>query len=103
MQDGEQQVLTELLARIEIAEEIHSLVQSWMTQAPEESDELWETLSADPETAKTALYQIVNMAAADKIFQFSELLMMDRFREKLGVSQQDYQEIVNTIEKLVAR
>ncbi len=101
MQESEQNVLAELLARIEIAKEIHSLVQSWMTKAPEESDDLWETLSADPETAKTALYQIVNMAAADKVFQFSELLMMDRFREKLGVSQEDYEEIVKAIENLV--
>lgn len=72
-----------------------------MSEAPTESEDLWESLSADKDTARTALYQIVNMAAADNVFQFSELTMMARFREKLHVSMEDYQEIISSVESLV--
>ena len=74
-----------------------------MTESPVESEELWLSLSANPETAKTALYQIVNMAAVDNVFQFSELTMMDRFREKLNVSMTDYQKIISDVENLIGK
>lgn len=96
----ERAVLSRILATISLADEIHSVVHAWMTEPPIETPDLWENLSADNETAKTALYQVVNMAAADDVFQLNELSMMSRFRGKLNVSLEDFDEIVSAVENL---
>ncbi len=99
--ERERVILSQIIARIDLADEIHSVVHNWMNEPPSESEGFWESLRSNPETAKTALYQVVNMAAADHVFQFRELSMMAHFRGKLNVSLEDFNEIITTIEKLI--
>lgn len=101
IQESEKKVLSEILMRIEIADEVHSIVTGWMQTPPEENDELWERLAKDPSTANTVFYQVVNMAAADQVFQFSEMQMIVLLREKLGIDIEESQKIIKDIERIM--
>ncbi len=69
----------------------------WFDQAPPEPD--WHGLRADHDTAVAIVRHAADMAAADDTIQYQETQLLERLREQLGLSEQDFQAIMVEVEQ----
>ncbi|MFP4599553.1 MAG: hypothetical protein ACOC9J_05380 [Persicimonas sp.] len=93
LKEQERRFLGDLVERSEAGSE----ASKWFTEPPAEPD--WNRLSADASLAATVLRQAIYMAATDKTVQYEETLVLDRLREQLGISKEDFQRIQQEVER----
>lgn len=91
--DQERRFLGELVHRS--AAGVDAMV--WFEQAPPEPS--WQKLRADTDTATAIVRQAVYMAAVDETIQYQETLVLERLREKLGLSDKQFHGILLEVER----
>lgn len=93
LKERERTFLADLVQRSEEA----SGVTHWFTNAPPQPD--WDQLRDAPDTARAVLRQAVYMAAADETVQYEETMLLERLREQLGLSEQEFHQILREVEQ----
>jgi tellurite resistance protein len=93
LREQERNFLGDLVHRSEAGAQ----ASAWFKQAPPEPD--WQALRADDESASAVLRQAMYMAAADETIQYEETLLLDRLREQLGLSEDDFRRIQQEVEQ----
>lgn len=93
LREREKTFLADLLERSEVGAE----VTGWFDEPPPVPQ--WDELRSDPEAARGILRQAMYTAAADQTVQYEEQMLMDRLREQLGVSQQDFHDLQQDVER----
>lgn len=96
----ENAILATLFNHVELPHEDREVVHGWFEAPPEEPD--WHAAAATPELRQALLEQVYLVAASDGTLEATELGLMDRLRTKLGVSDEEFNEVATKIEKLVS-
>ena len=89
---SEREYLKGLYERLEIT----GGVSQWFDEPPETPD--WNALRADSDTAEAVLRHAMVVAAADDRVAYEETTLMERLRERLGVSETDFHAIQREVE-----
>lgn len=96
----ENAILATLFNHVELPPADRDEVSAWFDAPPAEPD--WGFAAQNETLRTTLLEQVFLVAASDGAVQHTELGMLERLRERLGVSEAEFAAIAQRIERVVA-
>ena len=72
----------------------------WLQRAPPEPN--WNLLKTQPEIARDVLKQAMLLSMLDMSVSIEEMQLLERLKEHIGMSQQDFWQIQAEVEKIIA-
>lgn len=101
IQEEERNALQLLVSSLELDEANAREVKTWFAEAPDDAGDTWDVLAADPEAAELAMRQVLTIAAADRTFKWNELQLLDKVRERLGITDARFDELAMDVERSI--
>ncbi len=96
----EREFLATLVDRADLSHDDYMEVITWLEQAP--PDPNWALLRHQPEIATDVLKQAMLLAMLDMSVSVEESAFLDKLRNHIGMSQQDFWAIQAEVEKIIA-
>ncbi|MBA2663228.1 MAG: TerB family tellurite resistance protein [Bradymonadaceae bacterium] len=99
-QTTERVFLERLLAATELSEDEARVIAVWFDQAPDEPD--WDALTGDFAYRERLMRQLLVLAASDRTMALKEMALLGRLRQSLQFSDEEYFQMVDDVEQLLA-
>ncbi len=97
---AENAILATLFNHVEMPPADRDVVAAWFDAAPPEPN--WEMAASTPELRTALLEQVFLVAASDGTVDARELVLLERLRSRLRLTDDEFNAAVQKIEKLVA-
>lgn len=96
----ENAILATLFNHVELPQEVREEISGWFDEPPREPD--WHAAAATPELRTALLEQVFLVAASDGTIEMSELGLLERLQDKLGIEDAEFNAVAKKIEKIVS-